>query len=133
MNPRGTALVAILVVALTLTLGPAPAGAQGGAADTVVLAWTAPGDDGDVGTATQYEMRMSGSPIDDANWSGAAPVSGLPSPLVAGTRQSVVVPGLTRGTIYYFAIRSADESGNWSGISNVLRWDWIYDGAARSR
>jgi hypothetical protein len=91
--------------------------------------WTAPGDDGNVGTATAYDIRMSLSPITLSNWSSATPLNGLPSPGAAGTSQNFEVRGLTRGTTYYFAIRTVDDASNWSGISNVLRWDWIIDTA----
>jgi hypothetical protein len=130
MSRRGIAALAAPAIALALAFAPAPLRAQPAGADTVVLAWTAPGDDDDVGTASQYELRMSGSPIDDANWSAATVVNGMPTPLPAGSRQSLVVQGLTRGTTYYFAMRSIDDAGNWSGISNLLQWDWIYDTAA---
>jgi len=104
--------------------------ARGAVPDTVALVWTAPGDDGDIGTAAVYEMRMSADPIDDANWGAATVVGHLPAPLAAGTRQRTVVRGLASGTIVYFALRTGDEAGNWSELSNLVRWDWIYDAAA---
>ena len=91
--------------------------------DTLKLQWTAPGDDDNIGTATLYDLRMSTSPIDLSNWSTVTPVPGMPAPRVAGTKQNVTVSGLTFGTTYYFAIRTQDDAGNWSGLSNVLRWD----------
>jgi hypothetical protein len=39
------------------------------------------------------------------------------------------VRGLTNGQTYYFAIRTVDDAGNWSAISNVAQWDWVYDTA----
>ena len=122
----GSGLVAL---ALLITLAPTAARAQGSPADTVTLTWTAPGDDGPIGTASAYDLRVSTAPIDDANWSAAGVVGGLPAPLSAGTRQRTVVRGLTYGTTYYFAIKTTDDAGNWSGLSNVLRWDWVYDTA----
>lgn len=96
---------------------------------SVTLDWTAPGDDGAVGTATTYEMRWSATRPDTTNtaamnawWSVATPVSGLPVPLIAGTTQSVTVTppgGFLSGRVYYFVIRCADEVPNWSGFSNV--------------
>jgi flagellar hook capping protein FlgD len=119
----------LVLLALGITLVPTAARAQGSPADTVVLTWTAPGDDGQIGTASAYDLRLSTAPIDDASWSAATVVSGLPSPQPAGARQSTVVRGLTYGTTYYFAIKTADDAGNWSGLSNVLRWNWVYDTA----
>ncbi len=127
-RPAGPACAAAALAAL-LALGAGPAAAQGGTPDTVALVWTAPGDDGDVGTATVYELRRSTAPIDETNWGSATVVTGLPAPLPAGTRQRAVVRGLVPGTTYYFAIRSADEAGNWSALSNVMRWEWVYDTA----
>jgi chitodextrinase len=116
--------LALLGLALLL-LAPALAWAQG--ADSLTLSWTAPGDDGNVGTAAAYELRMATTAIDAGNFDGATVVGGVPAPRVAGTRQSVTVRSLTRGTTYWFAIKSRDESGNWSTISNVVRWDWTID------
>jgi hypothetical protein len=121
------ALIAFLL--LLLALAPAAALAQAGA-DTVVLAWTAPGDDGNVGTASGYELRMAPFAIDDANWNSATPIAGVPSPMPNGTRQQFIVRGLTRGQTYWFAIKSVDDNSNWSGLSNVLRWDWVFDTTA---
>ena len=44
----------------------------------------------------------------------------MPAPSGAGTTQTVTVNGLTASTNYYFAIKTYDEAGNASGISNVL-------------
>ena len=83
------------------------------------LTWTSPGDDGSTGTATQYDIRYSTSTISAANWSSATQCTGEPTPLVAGSSQFLTVTGLNPGTIYYFALMTADEVPNWSGLSNV--------------
>ncbi len=88
-------------------------------ATSVQLNWTAPGDDGNTGTATTYDIRYSTSVINSGNWASATQVSGEPTPLVAGTNQNMVISGLTADTTYYFAIETADEVPNWSGLSNV--------------
>lgn len=122
----------LLVSTCVAALAPGLALAQGAGADSVTLAWTAPGDDGTLGTAARYEVRMATSQINDASWNNATPVAGAPSPLPNGTRQGMVVRGLTRGTTYYFAIRSVDDADNTSALSNVVRWDWIIDTAPPS-
>src|SRR5690242_14651036 len=99
-------VVAFLLGGILLALAPMMARAQGAGPDSVTLQWSAPGDDGNIGTATAYHMRMSLAPIDNSNWSSANVVGGMPAPLVSGTRQSVVVHGLSRDTTYYFAIRT---------------------------
>jgi hypothetical protein len=123
---------ALLLGLLFLLIAPVLAYGQGSGADSVSLTWTAPGDDGSIGTATLYDMRVSTSTITLANWNSATAVAGLPAPLANGTRQTVIVRSLTRGTTYYFAIRTQDDAGNWSGISNLVRWDWQIDTAPPS-
>jgi hypothetical protein len=86
---------------------------------SIRLTWTAPGDDSTSGTASQYDIRYSSSPITDANWAAATQVTGEPAPLVAGTQQTFTVTGLQSGRTYYFAMKTADEVPNWSGLSNV--------------
>ncbi|HEX7077292.1 MAG TPA: hypothetical protein VF363_02590, partial [Candidatus Eisenbacteria bacterium] len=80
-------------------------------ADSVTLHWTAPGDDGNVGRASTYELRYSTQPIsgaDTASWWGSATSAGtLAPPQTAGTREAVTVSGLVTGTTYYFASRTA--------------------------
>ena len=121
---RRDLLPALVLLSL---LAPLPVFAQG--ADSLRLEWTAPGDDGTVGTAASYEVRMSQSPITAGNWGSASVVSGPPNPQSAGTRQGLWVRGLSRGTTYYFAIKTTDDAGNVAPISNVVRWDWILDTA----
>ena len=87
---------------------------------TVTLQWTAPGDDGGVGAAHLYDLRYATSLITEGSFAVATPVMGEPSPSPSGSLQVCVVPGLDPGTTYYFALRTADELLNWSGLSNVV-------------
>jgi hypothetical protein len=90
------------------------------------LVWTPPGDDNVTGTAAQYDIRYSTSSIDNENdWNAAANVTGEPSPLIAGSSQNMTVIGLTAGTTYYFALKTADEVPNWSNISNIASKETI--------
>jgi hypothetical protein len=86
---------------------------------SIRLTWTAPGDDSSSGTASQYDIRYSTAPINDANWSSATQVTGEPAPQIAGTQQTFSVTGLQSDRTYYFAMKTADEVPNWSGLSNV--------------
>lgn len=92
---------------------------------TYTLVWTAPGDDGNSGTAYKYELRYSTDRPDTTNfdrwWSRATVYGNMPSPQVAGTPQSVNVPvGIISGTMqYHFVIRTVDEAGNISRYSNI--------------
>jgi len=83
------------------------------------LRWTAPGNDGTVGTAASYDIRYSTSPITTSNWASATQATGEPAPAAAGTQQTFTVSGLTPSRTYYVAIRATDGSGNVGGISNV--------------
>jgi len=87
---------------------------------SVQLTWTAPGDDGSVGTASVYDLRFSTSAITASNFATATRFTGTPTPAVAGTSQSVTVTGLQPATTYYFAIKAQDNAGNWSNISNII-------------
>jgi len=87
--------------------------------DSITLTWTAPGDDGDVGTASEYDIRYSTEIINEENWDSATQVVGEPAPGPAGTQEIFTVTGLSTDTTYYFAMETADEVPNWSGLSNV--------------
>ncbi len=100
------------------------------------LTWTAPGNDGGTGTAVSYDFRFTDA-IDypsgvtpallDSNWSSLTQTSGEPTPKVAGSAESFTVTGDTLGvylkpnTQYYFVMKTSDDSGNTSGISNVAQ------------
>lgn len=90
-----------------------------GDAFSVDLAWTATGDDGNVGTATRYEIRYSTSPIDDSNWSSASLAFSPPIPQPNGSAETFTVTALQPSTTYYFALKVKDEENNTSGLSNV--------------
>ena len=87
--------------------------------NSALLTWNAPGDDGSSGIAAAYDIRWSTSPIDAGNFAQATPFATVPDPLVAGLPQTFVALGLQPLTTYWFAIRTRDESTNWSAISNV--------------
>jgi len=83
------------------------------------VAWTAPGDDWSIGKATRYDLRFAQTPVlDDAGFAAAGVAAGLPAPKTAGTAEGVVVAGLTGGVTYYFALKTYDEIGNASSLSN---------------
>jgi RHS repeat-associated protein len=86
----------------------------------VGLTWTAPGDDGNVGTAVKYEIRYSTSAITAANFSSAILAANIPDPLVAGTMQKMNVAIPSGNTTYYIAMVTKDEVPNTSVLSNVV-------------
>jgi len=121
-----TTYVRVALAALVLlgaSLAAPRAAAQTAADSSVTLLWTAPGDDGTIGTASRYDLRYRTVAITGTDtlswWNAATPVSGLPTPHPAGSTDSMRVRGLIPLTTYYFIIRAADEVPNWSGFSNV--------------
>jgi hypothetical protein len=108
-----SASLAILSLAAALP----SSNAQGG---TATLSWTAPGEDSLTGQAALYDFRYSLQPIPSlAAFNSATQVQGVPPPSPPGTRETLTVSGLVTNSTYYFAIRTADAAGNWSGMSNV--------------
>ena len=84
----------------------------------MAVSWTAPGDDGTTGTASEYDFRYSTSTINASNF-GSATRLPIHTPNAAGSGECQLVEGLPACTMYYFALKTRDEWGNWSGISNV--------------
>ncbi|MBI3267673.1 MAG: discoidin domain-containing protein [Planctomycetes bacterium] len=80
--------------------------------------WTAGGDDGRAGRASAYDLRYATSPITDASWVSARPVT-TTVPRASGQAEETVATGLEPGTLYYFALKVRDEAGNESALSNV--------------
>ncbi len=111
----------IAIAVLATSMAAQPSFAQNAAYNSVVLTWTTPGDDGMVGTASQFDLRYSTSPITGANFAGAARWTSTPVPAVPGTKQTVTVSGLQPATTYYFAIKTGDDVPNWSAISNIMQ------------
>ena len=94
----------------------------------VRLTWTAP-----AGQPARYQVKWADKPMvrritwpeqkdTHANWWAANNVAGEPRPAAAGTKQSMVVEGVTAG-MRCFAIRSFDAAGNRSAKSNMARAD----------
>lgn len=92
---------------------------QGTSPGQVILTWTAPGDDGNSGTASSYVVGYMTELITPLTfWTVATKVSGAPTPQPDGTQQSMIVSGLEPGTTYYFAIVARDAAGNDGALSN---------------
>ncbi len=85
---------------------------------TATVGWVAPGDDGNNGTATGYDLRRSTNPINAGNFANATVIT-TPAPGPAGTTECVELSGLSGCTTYYFALKTVDEAGNWSALSNL--------------
>ncbi len=97
---------------------------------TAILTWTAPGGNGFTGKASTYDMRMARFPIDDSNFASATPVPDLNAPLSAGSAESFLVTGLSVRTLYYFALKAADQTGALGNTSNLAAI-WLADDSSR--
>ncbi|MBU0456502.1 MAG: chitobiase/beta-hexosaminidase C-terminal domain-containing protein, partial [Gammaproteobacteria bacterium] len=86
---------------------------------SVLLSWTASGDNGSEGVASSYDIRYSTSTITEQGWNNAAQVENEPAPKTAGTADVATVTSLSPGHIYWFAIRVYDEAQNISSVSNL--------------
>jgi hypothetical protein len=86
----------------------------------VVLTWTATGDDADVGTCANYDVRYFHNWITYANWDSTTQVLGEPKPRVAGSADSIEVRGLKKDSTYYFAVMACDEADNCCNTSNCV-------------
>lgn len=112
-----------IVEAATNAVAPSPIADLAGSnatRDSVTLSWSAPGDDGLVGTAQSYELRYADFSITAASFALATKANGLPTPASAGTQQMITLGGLKAGTVYRFAIVARDEAGTTSQLSNVV-------------
>lgn len=111
-NPSNTTPDTIPPAAITDLLAKNPS------VHSISVLWTAPGDDGHEGTADSYDVRYHTEMIDYTNWDEATQLTGEPDPQPAGKIEAVEVDGLDSFTTYFFAVKSADEKGNVSPISN---------------
>lgn len=87
--------------------------------NSITLTWTAPGDDNYAGTAAQYDIRISTEYISPYEWETYVAFPNALTPSISGSDEEYIVTNLVPNTIYYFAIKSADEVLNWSDMSNM--------------
>ncbi len=88
------------------------------APDSINLRWNNVGDDGGTGQASALTFAYSTTEITSDNWRDATLVDG-PTPTASGEVQSFTVSNLLPDTEYYVAMKSIDNSGQSSFISNV--------------
>src|SRR5262245_48675930 len=76
----------------------------------VALSWTAPGDDGESGTAAAYDLRMGFTALTEATFPhDGMHVLGPPPPAPAGTRQAFIA--VSPGLHCHAAMRATDDAG----------------------
>ncbi|MFH1938481.1 MAG: lamin tail domain-containing protein, partial [Patescibacteria group bacterium] len=86
---------------------------SGDSRGTINLSWTSPGAD-------QYIIKYAtSSEITLLNWASSTDIIGELTPSSASTTESLTISNLTLGQTYYWAIKSKDEAGNISDLSNI--------------
>jgi ferredoxin len=93
----------------------------------IELSWTATGDDGNVGTAYQYDIRYSTDEIYDHNWETSFSLSNVPNPSSAGMPESMILTEFEVGEEMYFAMKVIDDAGNESSLSNIAHAHILFD------
>ena len=84
------------------------------------LSFIAPGDDGQIGTVTGYEVRIRASDeMTVDNFADSMPAAVTIAPVASGMLQSFDVAGLLPSTDYWVGIRAFDDCQNESGITIV--------------
>ena len=93
--------------------------AQRGEGESILLTWTAPGDDSLTGRASVYDLRWALHGFGAEEWDDLTSLAGEPQPSAAGSPDSFAFVPLTPHTVGYFALKAIDEAGNIAGMSNV--------------
>jgi len=93
---------------------------ESAADSSITLIWTAPGDDQTTGTAALYDLRYTPVELTVAAWDSAVQVLDELAPQIAGTAERFTVDSLIPASTYWFALKTADDQGNWSAISNTV-------------
>uniref|UniRef100_A0A8B9EUI1 Chloride channel accessory 1 n=1 Tax=Anser cygnoides TaxID=8845 RepID=A0A8B9EUI1_ANSCY len=98
--------------------------------ETVVLSWTAPGDDMDVGKAVQYIIKSSDNLLvlkDEFDNATSVNSSDL-TPQEAGSKETFKFKPenlrIENGTIIYIAVRAVDNENLTSDMSNIAKATW---------
>jgi len=86
----------------------------------IEVEWTSPGDDSTSGTAESYDIRYSEYEMDESNWNSAQQIQSEPYPLSSGYAQSCTIEDLSSTHHYFIGIKSIDDRGNISSLSNVV-------------
>jgi subtilisin family serine protease len=86
--------------------------------DSIVLTWTAPGNDGATGTASAYDLRVTSQRQGAGDFSSGL-ITGVPAPDSSSRPQRFAFETHAHGTPLFFSIRARDAAGNAGAPSNV--------------
>ncbi|MEA2062471.1 MAG: DUF4091 domain-containing protein [Gemmatimonadota bacterium] len=93
---------------------------------SVLLEWTAAGDDGQEGRAARVMLRCDSYPIGPDSWEEAAPVGIGCIPVSAGgSACRALLDRLPGYRPLFIALRTVDEAGNVAPVSNICRIDGV--------
>lgn len=87
---------------------------------TGYLIWTTPSDNGLLGRPFNYYFRYSNSPINNNQWNQYPEIPFNKSVKAAGEPDTLRIPTLGSDSLYYIAVKSSDDFGNLSEISNQV-------------
>lgn len=85
------------------------------------IEWTAVGDDGEVGSADYYVIKVHTENITSSNWNSIDEIVQNISPQEAGNLETLTISDLLTNTEYFVGIRVYDNSGNISQLSNIAQ------------
>lgn len=86
------------------------------ATSSIKVSFKGSGDDGTVGQASYYDIRMSNAPIHAGNFNSATQLNVSIPPVNAGVTIYTELAGLDPGTSVYLAVVAVDNLGNRSGV-----------------
>lgn len=89
-------------------------------ATSLLVSWTAVGDDSLSGTAAFYDLRYGAELLSEETWEEAQRAEGEPQPGPPGTPESMRVGGLEPGMAYWLSVRAVDSAGNVSPLGSVV-------------
>ena len=86
----------------------------------VTVVWSVAGDDSAYGEASSYELRYATDPLTEQNWASATIADGRVLTGSEPGQREARFNTLSSDVDYYAAIRSHDDAGNESALSNLL-------------
>lgn len=91
--------------------------------ESVTLNWTAPqqmvGDKS--ASVNKYEVRYSMTPLTEETWNSAIVAQNILKPASPKTLETCILKDAPKDTVYYVAVKSFDDRGKASPLSNVVR------------
>ncbi len=86
---------------------------------SVTLGWSAPANEDASVRGVDYEVRSRRDTLTAGGWNSALEVARFRTTVATGRQITLPLRGFEPGTQYAFALRTTDEAGNVSGISNI--------------